>query len=183
MDNTGLKQAQLLAQYLAEEKITAVYSSPLKRALQTAQEIATYHNVKVDIVSEITDIDFGEWQGLSHNAVKQRYNSTYNAWLNNPHLMNLPGGESLNDATKRALGLLNQVITKHEETIALVSHRVINKVLICALLGLDNSHFWNIRLDTCGMTTFTHDGNRFVLVKHNDTSFLKPLEKILLGDF
>jgi broad specificity phosphatase PhoE len=60
---------------------------------------------------------------------------------------------------------------------------VVNKVLICALLGLDNSHFWNIRQDTCGTTTFSHQDGRFVLLKHNDTSYLKPLKKAELGDF
>jgi broad specificity phosphatase PhoE len=81
------------------------------------------------------------------------------------------------------LGLINQVIIKHEGTVALVSHRVVGKVLICALLGLDNSHFWNIRLDTCGITTFLYEKNRFTLAQHNDTSFLRPLGKAALGDF
>ena len=73
--------------------------------------------------------------------------------------------------------------SKYEGTVVLVSHRVVNKVLICALLGLDNSHFWNIRQDTCGITTFTYENERFILAKHNDTSFLKPLQKARLGDF
>jgi broad specificity phosphatase PhoE len=60
---------------------------------------------------------------------------------------------------------------------------VVGKVLICALLGLDNSHFWNIRLDTCGITTFVYEKNRFVLAQHNDTSFLKALGKAALSDF
>jgi len=65
----------------------------------------------------------------------------------------------------------------------LVSHRVVNKVLICALLGLDNSHFWNIRQDNCGTTVFALENGRFILTKHNDTSYLKPLAKAELGDF
>jgi len=59
----------------------------------------------------------------------------------------------------------------------------VNKVLICALLGLDNSHFWNIRQDTCGTTTFAYQNGRFVLTKHNDTSYLRPLAKAPLSDF
>ena len=60
-----------------------------------------------------------------------------------------------------------------------------NKVLICALLGLDNSHFWNISLDTCGITTFTWEpeNKRFVLNEHNNTSFLKPIQKGRAVDF
>jgi broad specificity phosphatase PhoE len=71
----------------------------------------------------------------------------------------------------------------HEDTVALVSHRVIHKVIICALLGLDNSHFWNIKMDTCGITVFNYQDRKFILEKHNDTSFLKPVDKPALGDF
>ena len=78
--------------------------------------------------------------------------------------------------------ILIACIIINEGTIALVSHRVIHKVMICALLGLDNSRFWNIRLDTCGVTTFTHEDKGFVLVHHNDTSFLRTM-KTTLSDF
>ena len=183
LNETGLKQAQLLAQYLAYQKIEAIYSSPLKRALKTSDMIAGYQDVKVDIASELIDFDYGEWQGLSHDAVRRRYDLLYKEWLKNPHLVKIPKGETLNDVRVRALRLVDRIISKHKGTVALVSHRVIGKVLICALLGLDNSSFWNIRLDTSGITTFVHEGERFVLVKHNDTSFLKPLGKTQLGDF
>jgi len=78
---------------------------------------------------------------------------------------------------------VDEVVAKHEGTVVLVSHRVVNKVLICALLGLDNSHFWNIRQDTCGMTTFACENGRFILTKHNDTSHLRPLPQAQLSDF
>ena len=64
-----------------------------------------------------------------------------------------------------------------------MSHRVVNKVLICALLGLENSHFWNIRQDTCGITDFIYERGRFILTKHNDTSFLKSFRTAKSSDF
>ena len=78
---------------------------------------------------------------------------------------------------------MNELIARYEGTVILVSHRVVNKVLICALLGLDNSHFWNVRQDTCGITTFTYRNERFILSEHNNTSYLKPLPKVQLTDF
>ena len=92
-------------------------------------------------------------------------------------------GESLDDVRKRATAVIDEVITKHEGTVVLVSHRVVNKVLICTLLGLDNSHFWNIKQDTCGSTSFTYEKGKFILTKHNDTSYLKPVHKAPLSDF
>ena len=95
----------------------------------------------------------------------------------------MPGGESLEAVRKRALVVVDEVVNKYKGTVILVSHRVVNKVLICALLGLDNSHFWNIRLDTCGITGFTYEEGRFILTKHNDTSHLKLIQKSVNVDF
>jgi broad specificity phosphatase PhoE len=183
LNEVGVKQAAILAKYLYDERIVAIYSSPLKRALKTAEIIAGSHHIYVTPAPELIDFDYGEWQGLSHDTVKEKYQTLYAQWLNNPHLVKVPKGESLDDVSSRAINLVNRVIAKHQGTIALVSHRVIHKVTICALLGLDNSHFWNIRLDTCGITAFTYENQRFILTKHNDTSFLKPLGKTKLSDF
>ena len=81
------------------------------------------------------------------------------------------------------MSIVDDVTARYEGTVVLVSHRVLNKVLICALLGLDNSHFWNIKLDTCGITAFTYGDKQFTLTKHNDTSYLKPLHEAPPIDF
>jgi len=177
-----VKQAELLAEHLSDLKIDAVYS-PLKRALKTAEMIAGYHKLDVEIAPGLIDFDYGEWQGLPHQEVKDKYKELYAEWINNPHQVKMPAGESLSDVRERAIGVVDSVIAKYEGTIVMVSHRVVNKVLICALLGLDNSHFWNIRLDTCGITTFAYENGRFILTKHNDTSYLKPVQKVPLVDF
>ena len=183
LNETGLRQAELLAEYLSGIKIDAVYSSPLKRALKTAEMIASYHKLEVEIAPGLIDFDYGNWQGLAHQEVKDKYKELYAEWINSPDQVKMPTGESLSDVRERATGVVSDVIAKHEGTVVLVSHRVVNKVLICALLGLDNSHFWNIRLDTCGITTFTYENKRFVLTEHNNTSYLKPLHQAPLSDF
>jgi alpha-ribazole phosphatase len=184
LDETGLKQAELLAEYMSHRKLEAIYSSPLKRAVRTAEAIASRHKLAVEITPGLNDIDFGEWQGLSLQEVRTRFNELFEMWVTDPHRVRIPSGESLDDVRQRALALVNNVVEEHEDkVIALVSHRVVNKVLICALLGLDNSHFWDVRLDTCGMTTFEFDDGRFVLTEHNNTSFLEPLKQKRLRDF
>ena len=183
LNDTGRKQAELLGEYLSELKIEAVYSGPLKRALNTAQAIACYHHLEVQIAAGLNDLDFGQWQGLSLREVREKYRELYAEWASHPERVKLPGGETLGDVRERVVKVVNEVIARHNGTVVLVSHRVVNKVLICALLSLDDSHFWNIRLDTCGITTFTYENGRFVLSRHNDTSFLKPLKKARLADF
>jgi broad specificity phosphatase PhoE len=183
LNETGIKQAELLAKYLSDINIEAIYSSPLQRALDTAKAIARYHKLEIGLSRGLLDFDFGQWQGLSRQEVMAKYGEVYADWLNHPERLKMPGGESLDDVKQRAMLVVDEVIAKHKGTVVLVSHRVVNKVLICALLGLDNSHFWNIKLDTCGVTTFTYENGRFVLTQHNDTSFLKPLQKASLKDF
>jgi broad specificity phosphatase PhoE len=183
LNETGLKQAELLAEYLSNIKISAIYSSPLKRALKTAESIASHHKLDVEIAPDLIDFNYGEWQGLPHQEVKDRYNELYAEWMGNPHLIRMPNGESLNDVRDRAMGVVSDVIASYEGIVVLISHRVVNKVLICALLGLGNSNFWNIRQDTCGITTFIYEDGRFILAEHNNTSYLKPLYKAPLSDF
>ena len=183
LDETGGKQAELLAEYLSGRKIDAIYSSPLRRASKTAEAIASYHQLEVEIAPGLIDFDYGEWQGLPHQEVKDRYQELYAEWITNPHQAKMPDGESLEDVRKRVLAVVDEVTAKYAGTVILVSHRVVNKVLICALLGLDNSHFWNIRQDTCGMTTFAYENGRFILTEHNNTSYLEPLQKSKLSDF
>jgi len=183
LNKTGIKQAELLAEYLSKIKIDAIYSSPLKRALKTAEIIAVYHKLDVAITQGLIDFNYGEWQGLSHQQVKDKYKELYAAWINYPERVKIPSGESLEDVSERAIGVINNVVTRYKETVVLVSHRVVNKVLICALLGLGNSHFWNIKQDPCGTTTFTYEKERFILTKHNDVSYLKPIYNAPLSDF
>ena len=183
LDETGAKQAELLADYLSGMKVEAIYSSPLKRALKTAEAIARYHKLEVEIAPGLIDFNYGEWQGLPHQEVKDRYKELYTEWTKNPHQVRVPAGESLHDVRERALDVVDEIITRHEGTVVLVSHRVVNKVLICALLGLDNSHFWNIKQDTCGITTFVYEKGRFILTEHNNTSYLGSIQKTPLGDF
>jgi broad specificity phosphatase PhoE len=184
LNKAGLRQAQLLGKYLRREKIDVVYSSPLQRAVKTAEAIAASHKVDVNVVTNLNDIDCGEWQGLTLGEVKEKYAELYQDWLDTPEQVRLPGGESLADVRNRVVPFVQDAVMRcGEGKIVLVSHRVVHKVLICALLGLDNSFFWSFKLDTGGITRFTFDGNRAVLTSHNDTSFLNSLKRIPPNDF
>lgn len=177
LDETGLKQAQLLAEYLSKRKIEAVFSSPLQRALKTANIIASYHKLEVQVTQGLNDLSFGEWEGLSSQEVQKRYPVIFAQWVTTPHLVKLPGGDALNDLTGRASKLVHEVVNRYQGTVVLVAHRVVHQALILALLGLDNSHFWNISMDTAAITTFLHTQGRFILTGHNNTSYLQSLQK------
>jgi broad specificity phosphatase PhoE len=183
LDEAGIRQAELLGKYLSNWELEAIYSSPLSRALDTANIIASYQKVSVQVAEGLIDFDYGEWQSMPEQEVKRLYPALLNKWHNNPHNVKMPSGESLEDVRGRAIEVVNDVISKYQGSVLLVSHRVVNKVLICSLLGLDNSSFWNIKQDVGGITIFNYVDGRFVLTRHNDTSHLKELQKSVLDDF
>ncbi len=183
LNETGRKQAELLADYLSGVEIEAVYSSPLKRAMDTARAIANRQKLNIEIAPGLTDLDFGEWQGVSHDEVREKYPDLYHEWVAHPQRVRIPGGESLADVRQRAMEVVKNTISCHTGTVVLVSHRVVSKVLICALLGLDDSHFWNVRLDTAAITRFSHENGQFILTEHNNTSYLSEECKARLRDF
>ena len=173
LNETGMKQAELLGNYLVEEKIDIVYSSPLKRAVDTAKVIADRQNLEVNAIENINEINFGDWQGVSREEVKTSYPELYRDWRDTPEQVRMPGGESLEEVRARAMPFIEDAIMRcGEGKLVFVSHRVVVKVIICALLGLDNSHFWNFRIDTGGLTRFVLSDGRLVLTRHNDTSYL-----------
>jgi len=183
LNETGVKQAELLAGYLSTSTIEAIYSSPLQRALKTAELIAIPHQLKVNVEPDLIDFNFGKWQGLSHREVKERYGDLYARWINHPERVKMPDGETLDEVRRRTARVIDKVIKKHMGTVVIVGHRVVNKVIICALLGLDNSHFWKVRQDTGGISIFARQNEQFILTRHNDTSFLTPPARAQMSDF
>ncbi|HHV63288.1 MAG TPA: histidine phosphatase family protein [Firmicutes bacterium] len=179
LDETGINQAVATGRALSHLRFEAVYSSPLARAMRTAQEIAAFHNLNVTPVDGLIDIDFGEWQGLTIEQVRQKYPDIYRLWQKEPQNVRFPGGESLDEVTQRALSAMQGIIARHPEgNIVMVSHRVVNKVLLCATLGLDNSHFWLIGQDTCCINVIEPAYDRYIIHTLNDTCHIKKLGEV-----
>jgi broad specificity phosphatase PhoE len=178
LDETGLKQAELVAGYFKGIEIHAVCSSPLARAWQTAEKIAQSHSLKVQPLQGIIDLSFGNWEGHPHQEIKKIDSERYRQWVEEPHRVRLPGGESLDEVRVRSMAALEEVIQKHPgKTLVLVSHRVINKVLICGILGIDNSHFWQIGQDTTAINLIQHKNGKYILSILNETCHLKHLKE------
>ena len=178
LDGTGLKQAELVGQYFKGMEIYGIYSSPLSRAWQTAQKVAQFHDLKVQPLQGILDMSFGNWEGRPHQEIRESDSNTYRQWVETPHLVRLPGGESLDDVRVRAMAAVEELIRNHPgKTLILVTHRVVNKVLICGILSLDNSHFWQITQDTTAINLIQHRNGKYILSLMNETCHLKLLKE------
>ena len=180
LDEFGLQQAQATGRYLVTRwPVVAVYASPLRRATQTAEAIARAHGLTAHPLEGLLDIDFGEFQGLSLDEAAQRYPAVYRAWDEAPHTVRFPGGERLDDVRNRIVAALDEVIARHpEQAVALVSHTVANRVLLCAVLGWGNDRFWRLRQETCAVNVFdAEDDGTFTIVLLNDTCHLQGLSE------
>ena len=184
LDETGKQEAHLAGEALKDETLHGVYSSPLSRSIETSENIAKFHNLPVTPFDAIIDISYGEWEGLENQVVKEKYPELHALWQREPHKVKFPGGESLDEVRLRTMKGLEDLLVKHQdENFVLVAHRVPNKVICCALLGLDNSHFWRIQQDTASTNLFIFRDDQWIISFLNDTSYLKSLGKPSLSDF
>lgn len=178
LDETGVRQAKAAAERIANWPVSAFYTSPLKRALMTTQILASPFNLPVQPLSGLLDIDYGRWQGLSPEEAAAQDRNLFARWLEYPHQVQFPEGESLQDVRSRAVAALDSVLEDHKDkTVVLVSHMVVCRVLLCAVLGLDNSHFWQVAQDVCAINILEEKDGALVVTLTNDTCHLKNLTR------
>ncbi len=177
LNETGLAQARATGQHVAARwSVSAVYSSPLVRAVKTAEAIAVHFHLPVQIHPGLVDIDYGEWQGLTPEAAAARNPDTLHAWRMVPHQARIPGGETLDALRGRAMAAVAELVARHSgQVVALVGHTVVNRVILLAVLGLGNEGFWRLRQDTCAINVFDTDGKDYTVVALNDTCHLAEI--------
>jgi len=170
LNSYGISQAESIGKTLRVIGFDAIYTSPLIRAKKTAEIINKYQDKKFSINVEynFTDLNYGRWQAKSHEEVKNNYPKLYYEWETSPYNTQIPGGESLYDAQKRSWnGLKNLIDNSKDKIICIVSHRVINKLLISKILGIPKTGFWKIRQDTGCINIIEYSNKKFTVIKLN----------------
>ena len=145
LNEEGIKQAEKLAKELSGMKIKAVYSSPLQRALQTARAVAGEYRLEIKKIPDIKEINFGEWQGLLVSEAKRKYKKLYAQWLHEPLEVTPPGGENLEEVSRRVENACRKIVGNHpRETVCLVTHKVTASLIKCHYLNLDRNRLWEL---------------------------------------
>jgi len=153
LNENGQKQAQALGEALKKVPIKALYSSPLERAIETAEPIAKARNLTIIQEPDLRDSDVGKWQGKSLKVLRHT-----NAWKivqNAPSRFQFPGGESFIDLQTRIANSLENMIRKHNKPkhiIAVVFHADPIKLAVSHFLGLPLDHFQRLSCDTGSLT-------------------------------
>ncbi len=173
LNEKGRKQAQCLGLALQGEKLEAIYSSPLKRALDTAQAISVHHHLKVQTNRALEEIDMGFIDGLDLSEVKESQADFWKRWRQEDYSVPLPGGESPLQVQQRAWGAVQDIIRHHRErSVAVVSHGISLQTIITAMLGAPLSSFTRFHLGVASITILHINDDRTSLVILNDTCHL-----------
>jgi phosphoserine phosphatase len=174
LNETGLAQAEATGKRVAREwQPSAIYTSPLSRSVKTAEAIAKHYGLQAQHHPGLADIDYGEWQGLTPDEARQRWPEEIDAWYNRPHQARIPGGETLSDLRLRSMQMVNELVARHNgQTIVLVGHTVINRIILLGVMGLGNERFWRLHQDTCAINVFDANDGDFTVVSLNDTCHL-----------
>ena len=174
LNEAGIQQAEATGRRVAAKwQPVAIYSSPLRRAVKTAEAIAQHFNLPVEVHSGLADIEYGEWQGVTAEEALKRWPEMVDAWYNTPHLVRIPGGETLDVLRRRAMETMNDVASHHaRQAIVLVGHPIINRIILLSVLGLGNDCFWRIRQEPCAINVFEFNAGDYTLVLLNDTCHL-----------
>lgn len=174
LNEVGLAQAAATGRRIAAEwRPAAVYASPLSRAVATGGTIAAHFDLPVTPLDGLADIHYGDWQGLTPEEARERWPDLVHAWYTAPATVQIPGGESLAGLRDRVMAAISEMARRHAgQTIALVSHTVVNRVILLAILGLGNDRFWRLRQDNCAINVFEVEDGEYSLVSMNDTCHL-----------
>ena len=169
----GVEQAEGLRDRLAVEKINAVYSSNLERALVTAEIIASSHQLAVITCAELREVNFGQLEGLNFSEISRLYPEVAKLWAERSTKLKYPGGESLVEFNTRVSKFLSR-LDKHTvgETILIVAHAGVLRTLVCQLLGIDPHRRWQIRLDLASLSILETHQQGAILSLLNDVSHL-----------
>jgi probable phosphoglycerate mutase len=172
LNERGRKQAQSLALRLKSERIEAIYSSPLQRALDTAQVIAGYHQLEVAIEPSLREIEVGQLEGVSVAEVGKRLSQLLTTNGPDEEMPRIPGGESLPEVQHRGWATIQRLKSKHPDgVVAVVSHYFVILTIICAVLRLPLSQIGGFRLGTGSISAIILDEQVDRLVLFNESCY------------
>lgn len=153
LNETGLKQAEVVSEKLKSTKFDYIISSPLKRAKKTAEIINKYHNQEIIYNDSLKERNFGLWDDLTYKEITEKYPVECELWAKDWSNYSAPEGESSVEAHKRKIDFIDKLILDKEEgVILIVTHLGCIRKIVAHLLGMGIEGSWRFRVDNCSIT-------------------------------
>src|SRR5919106_2409858 len=138
LSEQGRWQAARLGERLSQQNITAIYSSPLSRALETARIVASHCRLEPVTRDGLREIGHGHWEGKKRDDVEREFGPEYAAWEADPFTFAPAGGESGLAVLARALPVIREIVTAHPGgQVLVVSHKATLRLVLRSLLAFD----------------------------------------------
>lgn len=184
LNETGLSQASLLAAAMETHEITAVYTSPLKRAYETACFVAGPHKLSVCPVEELREVDFGLWEGLTWEEIEKRYEKDFRLWDLNPVDHTPTGGEKKESSRARSRRAMERILSDADGDIVIVAHGGILVFVVSFLLAAQQDKN-EVIVKNASITTVEYDKitGKGELLSLNDISHLKEIQQKRINKF
>ncbi|MDO4785656.1 MAG: histidine phosphatase family protein [Fretibacterium sp.] len=173
LNDEGRAQAARLAARLASWPMEVVYSSPLQRALGTAQALAEPHDRTPVTLDGLAEVNFGAWEGCSVLGLKKTRPDAFGMWMRDPFFNMPPGAEDWTSIRGRVASAVERILEGPQERIAIVSHGGIVRVLYAVLVGLDPHTVWRLRVHNCSVSGVEIREDGASLVFSNDDLHLR----------
>lgn len=174
LNSNGRRQVELLAKKFEDDNVSAIYSSPLKRARETAAAIARFHGLKVMEDDAFKEIDAGEVEGLTFGEVMERYGGFFKDWMKGNPSLRMPGGESMTELQQRTWPAVERIVGENtDRAVILVSHSLAIVSIIARALGMAPSNYRRLRLSVASVSILKFGDHGASLALFNDTCHLE----------
>ncbi len=173
INDPGYAQVRSLSSRLAKFPVAAIYTSPLKRAMNTARILAEPHKLELNVLDDLTEIGLGDWQGLHRDEVSQKWPEIWSQSRIDPSVVTFPNGENFQQLTERAVRAFNRMVADSTNRhILAVTHDAVIRVLAAHVLGTSNSIYRHMEINNASLSVIRVEDDRMRLVTLNDTAHL-----------
>ena len=179
----GYRQAALVGERLAKERIQIVYSSALKRAVETARTANLYWNVEHEVEPELREICFGLMEGMSDEEIEKRFGDWKREQKKMERDIPYPKGECAGDVIRRVMPVLEKIGRQPNERAAVVTHGGVIRSVVSYILGMEPGKYRLLgkNLENCSITelSFDKETGMFTLERFNDYAHLENEPELL----
>lgn len=178
LSNRGRAQVGSLARSLRNERIDTIISSPLKRAVQTAEAINLFHNLPIERENDLIELNMGDFEGIVFQDMQKNHGDFLKRWMSDPASIAMPGGESIVELQKRVWGVVERILTKPGTTL-IASHNFAIMTILCTIKEMDLSHIREVHVDTASKTVVEFEEGRGIIILFNDIGHLAGCEHVV----
>lgn len=145
LNNVGIRQAARLKKYFAAIEIEKVFTSPLKRCLQTSEILLEGKNAVMKVIDELKEINMGDWESQTINDIKDHFGPMYEQRGANIDTFIPPGGESFKQLQNRVMPVFDYIAANTAGNTIIISHAGVNRVILSKLLNFPLQNIFKIK--------------------------------------